>query len=278
MDGGSSALFVGDLGDPWVASIASALPAGSARLHCPDALPDAWPLHALRAPVVVVHRATLGPADLDRLRRLRDRDGDPPRLVLCAGPLARYHHLQSWAMLVDSVLPEATASAVIVRHVRPAEARRLPPTPGPVPVVVVSTNHDLRLTLADACRRAGYEPRPARDWRHAPAGGLAIWDVHDLEPDWPRRLAQATYGRRLVALLNFPDRRRVSVALARGAARCLELPCDPEDLIFVLDDLRSRIPATLNVDPAHPVPATPHIHARAVGARVVGMPGEPYNP
>ena len=35
--------FVGDLDDPWVASLADALPAGARRIACAGDLPDDWP-------------------------------------------------------------------------------------------------------------------------------------------------------------------------------------------------------------------------------------------
>ena len=55
--------FFGDLDDPWVASIAEALPHLDERVHRPEALPDELPVCGL----AVVHRAILGPSDADRL-------------------------------------------------------------------------------------------------------------------------------------------------------------------------------------------------------------------
>src|SRR5205823_12963765 len=98
-------------------------------------------------------------------------------------------------------------------------------------------NEDLRHVLADTCAEAGYPVAPARDWSEVGQGGLAVWDVPVLEPDWPRLLGREARSRPVVAMLGFADRAMVGLARDRGAAACLDLPCDPADLIFVLDRL-----------------------------------------
>jgi hypothetical protein len=157
---------------------------------------------------------------------------------------------------VDVVLPEATARETVARHVggrsRPRGIRP--------PVAVVSGLHELRCTLADACRAAGYRAEPARDWSEAAPGSLAVWDVPVLEPGWPRLLEAQAATRAVVALLGFADRATVELARARGAAACLDLPCLPEDLTFVLDRLApgtARPGARRRAGPGHVLPPAP---------------------
>ena len=256
-EGGSSALFVGDLSDPWVEAMASALPAGSDRLDCPEFLPEVWPLEALRAPVVILHRAFLSNTDTERLRALRSRPSGPPRIVLCVGPQVRAFQVERWRPLVDVILPEATASEVLARHACPPDAfaplrdrERCRPR-----IVVVSTNYELRLTLADSCQRAGYPAQPVPTWAEAPPAWPAIWDVPVLEPTWPDQLRLSAADRRILTLIPFADRDLVSLARSLGAAACLELPFDPDDLAFVLDRMTGK--ARPVVDLAHQVPPAP---------------------
>ncbi|HMB08414.1 MAG TPA: hypothetical protein VKP69_32375, partial [Isosphaeraceae bacterium] len=138
-------------------------------------------------------------------------------------------------------------------------------------VSVVCSDHELGQTLADACAALGYAAEPARGWSEAAAGGLAVWDVPMLEPDWPRALARRARAGRVVALLGFADRALVARARAHGAAACLELPCDLADLGFVLDRL-----ATGRAAPPHEVPPPPA--ARRHRGRVLAEPGrDAYN-
>src|SRR5947209_3251653 len=111
-----SALFLGDLDDPWVAAIADALPADAARSPCAGDLPDVWPIEAALVPTLVLHRAILTDADADRLRRLLAPPGTPPRTILAVGPHARFQQLERWVPLVEAVLPEATAAETVGRH------------------------------------------------------------------------------------------------------------------------------------------------------------------
>lgn len=281
MDGrGPSALFVGDLGDPWVAAIASALPRGASRLHCAGDLPNDWPAHAQDVPAVVLHRPILSPVDLDRLRLLRNRMGGPPRIILCTGPLVRYHQLERWTPHVEAILPEATAAEVVAYHLFPPGMVQRPQPSEPPPVAIVSSNFELRLSLADACRRSGYDPQPVSDWPDAPNTGLAVWDVPILSPAWGKSLARAAPGRSIIALIGFADRAVVTLANDHGASACLDLPCEPGELVFVLDRLCANDARSLPFpfDPPHAIPPAPvglHRHAKR---RVVGRRGEPYNP
>ena len=242
--------FAGDLDDPWVAAIAEALPRAH-RFHRPGDLPESWAVDGRMPSTVIVHRAILTATDAQRVARLRSSWERPPRIVLCVGPHARHADVERWSRLVDVVIPEATAPETVARHA--LEGGWMPRSPGPrARVAVVSTNHPLRTTLAEACRSAGYPAEAAADWSEIPGGVAVAWDVPVLEPDWPARLAARARTSAVVALLGFADRSTVASAREHGASACLDLPCDLEDLIGVLDRLN---PA--RVHPAHEVPAMP---------------------
>lgn len=264
--------FVGDLDDPWVASIADALPAGTHRVGCLGDLADSFAVRGDDSSplVLVVHRASLTRQDAERLARLRASGSAPERVVLCFGPHVRHVDLERWAELVDVAVPEATARDTIARHAAPpspAPARRTAAGTGPR-VAVVSANAALRHTLAEACEAAGYFPSAAREWSEAPPIGPAVWDVPLLEPDWPQAMARRTRVGPLIALLGFPDRAVVTEARARGASSCLELPFDLVDLANALD----RLPFPRN-EPAHDVPPPPVARRRAGRARAVADAG-----
>jgi CheY-like chemotaxis protein len=259
-DLGESVVFAGDLDDAWVAAIAGALPARTARVHCPGDLPANWPQGLGLARTLVVHRAILSETDAERLPRQRGRDVEGPRVVLCVGPHARYHQLVRWSPLVDVILPEATAAEVVGRHVIGAPARVRPAGPRPI-VAVVSGLFELRRMLADACREAGYMAAAARAWEDVAAGGVALWDVPVLEPDWAEVLERESQVRRVIALVGFADRETVARARESGAAACLDLPCDVNDLAHVLDRVAAAPPR--KADRPHGVPPAP------VGFRVV---------
>jgi hypothetical protein len=243
--------FVGDLADPWVSAIAEALSPGARRFDAPGPLPDSWPEGWSDARRVVVHRAHLTDGDRERLGRLKAEAGQKLRLILCVGPQPRYRDVERWAPMVEAVLPEAIARETIARHVGGTVVR----APGAVRprIAVVSALHELRMALADACREAGYPVEPAADFA-ATSARRVVWDVPVLEDDWPRRLAHEARSRAVVALMGFADRATVDLARSRGASACLDLPCDPADLAFVLD----RLFAEERVgDPAHVVPPDP---------------------
>jgi hypothetical protein len=243
--------FVGDLTDPWVAAIADALPDAVARVQCAGDLSEARLAERLAARTLVLHRAFLTPQDADCLTRLRSNLVPAPRVVLCVGPHIRSVDLERWSPLYDVLVPEATARDTVWRHVQGHEGRRTMPGLRPK-VSVVSTNFELRHTLCEACQTAGYAATPAADWSKASSGGMAIWDIPVLDPSWPRTLAQRTRTSVILGLLGFPDRATVSEARAAGASACLELPCDLDDLVCVLDRL-----ATARGEPPHDVPPPP---------------------
>jgi len=246
--------FAGDLDDPWVAAIAEALPRAARRLDCPDDLPDPWPADGPGPGVVVLHRPTLTATDALRLARLRNRPGPTPRVVLCFGPHARHADLERWARMLDAAIPEATARETVARHALGHGLDRDGPRRGALArVAVVSANHEIRTTLADACRAGGYAPEAARDWPDAPPGIAAVWDVPVLEPDWPDRLARRSQASPVVALLGFADRATVRRARESGASACLDLPCEVDDLLIALD----RLTTAPIGEPAHAVPPPP---------------------
>jgi hypothetical protein len=260
--------FLGDLDDPWVASLADSMPAGSRLFDSAGDVPDDWPeaAHALNPPplAIVLHRANLSPHDAERLARLRfgrkpGRAGGSvpaPRVILCFGPHVRHAELERWSAqgLVDAIVPDATARDTLGRHLFTVEREpATAPGPGPRPsVAVVSANFELRRTLADACESLGYPPEPASDWPEARSAGLAVWDVPVLEPDWTESLARRAAVRTVVVLFGFASRKLVVQARAHGASACLELPLDLLDLAFVLDCVIAR-----QGDPAHSVPPPP---------------------
>jgi hypothetical protein len=260
-----SVWFVGDLDDPWVGSIADALPANTRRIACAGDLPDDWPGSAR---VVVLHRAHLTPLDADRVARLRAGVGPTPRVVLCVGPNVRHADLERWVArgIIDGVLPEATARDTIARQLDAdaAEGGAPPRRPsGPRPrVAVVGTNSELRRTLVDACEVLGYPAEPAGEWSEAAPTGPAVWDVPVLEPDWPRALARRARLGPIVVLLGFADRALVVLAREHGASACLELPYDLLDLGHVLDRINAP-----RVEPGHAVPPPPSARRRARTAK-----------
>jgi hypothetical protein len=158
----------------------------------------------------------------------------------------------AWSGLVDVLLPEATASETIARYVgQPTPPRIVPPRP--LPVAVASGHWELGRMLEDALGTAGYAPRRERDNPLLGPEPWVIWDVPVLDPDWSTRLAMAAQRRGVIALLGLADRQTVATARAGGAIACLDLPIDPDDLIFVLDRLTAtRRTAPSRRDPSHP--------------------------
>lgn len=268
-EAGSRTWFVGDLGDPWVAAIAGSLPGKVETIDAPGDLPGSWPAFGA-GETLVLHRAALSRGDAARLRRLREGTAGPGRVVLVVGPHARYYQWDAWAPLVDAYLFEATAAATIARHVT-AETPQRPAGPRPA-VAVVGGDWELARALADSCARGGFEAVVHRDGRALPVGVVVIAVVPTLEPNWPEGLAALARGRRLVALVGFADRPTVTRALAAGASACLDLPCDPDDLAFVLD----RLP--LRAEPAHALPPGPKSGRLNPSGAVAATGGRAYNP
>lgn len=264
--------FVGDLDDPWVAAIADAVPGPVTRVACAGEWGDGF-FQGLPSPAtLLVHRAILTAQDAERLARLRRERPGALRVVLCVGPQPRYADVERWSALSEVVLPEATARETIARHAAAPDDRREGGRGGPRPRVdVVSGNYELRLALTEACHSAGYIARAAVDCGGGSPAPLCVWDVPLLEPGWPRTLARRSRTGLVVALLGFADRALVRQARSEGASACLELPCDPADLVDVLDRLSASRP-----DPVHEVPPAPLSLRR--GPRAVAEPGpDTYN-
>lgn len=251
--------FVGDLDDPWVGAIADAVPGSVLRHSCAGELPECLFRNLPPPRALVLHRAALSHRDAEWLARLRGGPTGAPRVILCVGPHARHADLERWSSLLDVVVPEATARETIARHVAEGGAGTRPSVPRPG-ISVISGLYALRQALADVIESAGYSVVAASGWSEAPSVGIAVWDVPVLEPDWTQGLAHRARLGPVVALLGFADRALVRQARAHGASACLELPCDPADLIWALDRLAAR-----RAEPAHDVPPPPVLASRPAG-------------
>jgi hypothetical protein len=255
--------FVGDLDDPWVGAIADAVPGGVLRHSCAGELPECLFRNLPPPRALVLHRAALSSRDAGWLARLRGGPTVAPRVILCVGPHARHADLERWSSLLDVVVPEATARETIARHVAEGGERTRPSVPRPR-ISVVSGHYELRQALADVVAAAGYSVVAVSRWSEATPVGPAVWDVPVLETDWTRGMARRARLGSVVALLGFADRALVRQARAHGASACLELPCDPADLIWALDRLAVR-----RVEPAHDMPPPPVLASRPTGRRAL---------
>jgi len=133
--------------------------------------------------------------------------------------------------------------------------------------------------LVEACVRAGYRAAAIDDLlaadvaRARPAGSpgaertLTIWDVPVLEEGWPEALERrAVATGPVIGLMGFADRDLVSRAKAHGAAICLELPFEIDDLIdSVSRAAGSRAPEQwplpTRAEPPHQLPPRPRRRA-----------------
>jgi hypothetical protein len=258
--------FVGDLGDPWVVAIAERLPASVRRRDSAEEMPESWAGSDPPPGLVVIHRPILSALDAQRIGRLRARGEPPPRVVLCIGPHARHDDLVRSARLFDVVLPEATASETVRRHIG-AEGPR--PVARPT-IRVVSGLHEVRGVLIDACRGVGYRAEAVDDADDSTPRGVVVWEVPMLDPGWPERMARRSRSANVVALLGFADREAVTMARQSGAAACLEWPCDLDDLAYVLD----RVSASPRAEPGHALPPGPALGRWAERVEVAA-PGRP---
>jgi hypothetical protein len=278
---------MGDLGDPWVVSIVEVLSASWSihRLDCPGKLP-ACPFDRSHPPgAMIVHRHRLDARDAERLLEWRNLNGDrsAPALILCISPYIRYEELEKWASAVDLVVSEATAADVLPRHLaRLVEEERRRGPPGDAAafrIEVAGGAVELCQVLAEACTAAGYpaeavddcergqSPQPRSPAASATQRVLTIWEVPVLEPCWAERL-ERRFRRTgpVIALAGFADRATVARAKASGAVACLELPCNIDDLLDVIDRTVRSTPADAwpspgRVEPPHTLP--PRSHRRA---------------
>ena len=285
---GPTIRFVGDLGDPWVMEILGSI-SDVSEVHAvmcvgdvPDRLfgPDQPPR------LLIVHRTRLSQADAARIEQWRSvpRVNALPRVILCFSPYVRYAELERCSRGVDLAISEATAVETLSRHVsRLLERRDEPPRAAPaadcLPVQVISSNHELRAVLSELCLAEGFKVSSGREftaqWQGRAAGAdraanqmLTLWDIPVLEPDWPRLLEERTKLGPVVALLGFADRATVGQARASGAAGCLDLPLDVNDLVHVIERVNRKLRSDSStkfvsrIEPAHVVPPGPVSRAK----------------
>jgi len=270
--------FIGDLDDYWIVGIADALENARPvhRVTCAGPLPDRpfGPAPLPRA--IVIHRHTLGATDAERLMQWRAHADDPaPLLIVCISPLVRYEELERCSSLVDLVVSEAIAGTVLpgrlARRLDGYERRRPPAGRCACRIEIGGGDGELCRALVDACARAGYAARAVNDQEigcgpsaresdgRRPTGErvLTTWEVPVLESGWARRLEwRARRTGPVVALAGFADRSVVTLARESGAVACLELPCDLDDLVDVVDRIVGLTPPD-----SWPIPArveSPH--------------------
>jgi hypothetical protein len=279
MDSNEGAVrFLGDLSDPWVVAIADALPtrASIERVDCAGDLPDNPFDPARPSRAIVVHRHSWNAGQAKRIKswRARRASGNAPTLILCFSPYLRYEELEQLVSLFDQIVPEATAMDVL-----PGRLARLIDgiaSPGSrtettsFRIDIACGTEELGEVLVQTCAQAGYRVERADDSRFgedlqpriSPVSRtervLTIWEIPVLEPSWPERLdrrARATGP--VIGLMGFAERSTVTLARANGASACLELPCDSDDLLDVID----RVTRSISLDqwPLPPRAEPPHV-------------------
>jgi hypothetical protein len=285
---GPTIRFVGDLGDPWVMEILDSI-SDLSEVHavmCVGDIPDRLFEPDQPPRLLIVHRTRLSQADAARIEQWRSvpRVNALPRVILCFSPYVRYAELERCSRGVDLAISEATAVETLSRHVsRLLERRDEPPRAAPaadcLPVHVISSNHELRAVLSEICLAAGFKVSSGREftaqWQgraavadRAASPMLTLWDIPVLEPDWPRLLEERTKLGPVVALLEFADRATVGQARASGAAGCLDLPLDVNDLVHVIERVNWKLRSDSStkfagrIEPAHAVPPGPVSRAK----------------
>lgn len=280
---GQAIRFVGDLDDPWVLEILGSISdlRGVHAIMCAGEIPDRLFDPDQPPRIVIVHRSRLSQADAARVEQWRPdpRTNALPRVILCFSPYVRYAELERCSLAVDLMIPEATAFETLARHVRRLlerrdEAPRVAIATDCLPVEVISTNHELRAVLSETCLAAGFKVTARREFTaqrqrsaakadQAETQVLTLWDVPVLDADWPRLLEERTRLGPVVAFLGFADRATVGRARASGAAACLDLPFDVNDVVHVVERVNRRlrsgssIVAASRIEPAHAVPPAP---------------------
>jgi hypothetical protein len=276
-------LFLGDLSDSWVVAIADVLPAPASlqRVDCSGNLPDR-PFDSRRPPrLIVVHRHHWNASDAKRIKCWRDPRASvsAPVLTLCFSPYLRYEELERVSGLFDLIVPEATATDVLpgrVARLFDGKAFSDPRAEGPSFRIEMSCGTDeLGEVLVQRCAEAGYRVEMVEDSsigedlriRVSPVSTtervLTIWEVPVLEPGWPERLDRRVLATGpVIALMGFADRSTVTLAKAKGACACLELPCDSDDLLDVIERVTRSIPLEEwalppRAEPPHHLPPRP---------------------
>ena len=285
---GPTIRFVGDLDDPWVREILGSI-SDFSEVHavmCAGEVPERLFEPDQPPRLLILHRSRLSQADAARIEqwRLVPRFNALPRVILCFSPYVRYAELERCTRGVDLAIPEATAVETLARHVcRLLERRDEPPRAALaadcLPLQVISSNHELRTVVSEICLAEGFKVSAGREftarWQgraavadRAASQVLTLWDIPVLEPDWPGLLAERTKLGPVLALLGFADRATVGQARASGAAACLDLPVDVNDLVHVIERVNRRLrsdPSTRNegrTEPAHAVPPAPVSRAK----------------
>jgi hypothetical protein len=281
--------FVGDLEDPWVSAIADALPADLVvvRQSCAGDLPEQpferrpWPR------LMVLHRHRLSALDRTRIRQWREHveGANKPVLILCVSPYVRYEEIEGVLGLVDQVVPEGTSADIlpgrIVRYFKGPGAARPGGDEAHFAIEVSGSNEDLCRTLVEVCIRAGYRARAIDDLARgevirmqaeASSGAertLTIWEVPVLEAGWSEILERRALGTGpVIAVMGFADRTTVSRAKAHGAAVCLDLPFEIDDLIDSVaraggSRAPEQWPLAARAEPPHQLPPRPRRRMQA---------------
>lgn len=250
---GQSVLFLGDLDDPWIADMIRCQPLPISTRQLGADWPEFWPRPARDANIVVVHRSILTASDGEAFLSLKSRLS--AKLILIVGPHVRAADLERWAGSADVILPEATASETLARHL----GVRLRVPTNSSPVAVVSSLFETRRWIVECCETAGHAAFAHDGWTDVPKSVLTVWDVPLLDHEWDEILARESRSRRLICLMGFADRALISRARRVGASACLDLPFEPADLSFVLDRVASRPGSDLGFDPGHEVPPAPRL-------------------
>jgi len=275
--------FIGDLEDPWVVGIADALPDNLdvLKVNCSGDVPE-QPFGSGRWPrLVVLHRHRLSALDRTRIKRWREQSEAEftPAVILCVSPYVRYEEIESVLGVVDQVVPEGTTADIlpgrIARYLKGPAARGPRGDGSHFAVEVSGRNEDLSRTLVEVCVRAGYRAATIDDLTdgefarsQSPASTVAertltIWEVPVLERGWSEvleRRARATGP--VIAVMGFADRATVSCAKAHGAAICLELPFEIDDLVGAVARAGGSLapeqwPLAARAEPPHQLPPRP---------------------
>jgi len=243
--------FQGDWSDPWCEGLALVMPRAAVVHRLETSSP--WPRKSEPPGLLILHRARLIPGEVERFASWRKASiwsAFPPS-ILCYASFARYAELERWLTLVDAAIPEATAADTLPRRVEQilglSTDQGQPVRDESARVLVVSTNPDLRRTLADHCAewvsRVSVVPELRSDPKLPPEKGPSRWkpgptvvviDVPLLEDGWESQIVNASRLGPVIALLGFPDRSVVEAVRNLGADVCLELPFDRDDLGYAI--------------------------------------------
>jgi hypothetical protein len=271
-------LFLGDLNDPWGVAMADVLPAPASvhRVDCSGDLPD-LPFDSRRPPrLIVVHRHYWNAGDVKKIKSWRDSRASlsAPALILCFSPYFRYEELERVSGLFDLIIPEATATDVLPGRVaRLIDGKASPGSRAKgtsFRIEMACGTDDLVEVLVQRCSDAGYRVEKVDDsgigedsrLRVSPVSTtervLTIWEVPVLEQGWPERLDRRVLATGpVIGLMGFADRATVTLAKANGARACLELPCESDDLLDVIDRVTRSFP--LEKWPLPPRAEPPHV-------------------